>query len=699
MKRSFSATSRRRKNCIPPLSNRRPASAIRIMKSWSGWRLWVTTSSFSKRSEGLFWRSMKPTRRSCVFFYSVRWKGISFPTCSCRAWLSGIRSPITLSDGSLMESFARLIRNWRPARSWACLPVSSCGKRSSVLKKSSLGIAKRWCVFSFRFFYRECASGRAEINSNFGKEFLNRYRPFEAGLPAAAQSSQDVASLIRTGQLPLSVGDLINLIIQNNLDVGVNRLTPLSSRYLIETMYLPFEPTLHLQASVTRNTSPATSQLIGAQSLSTLGGAYSLGFSQALDTGTTLGVDFVMNRNSSNSAFNTFNPSYTGLLRYSFSQHLLKDYGRVNNRRQIRVAQNNQKISETQFERQLIDLVAQAQRGYWDLVFAAEDIKVKQRSMDLAQKTLSDNEIQVRIGTLAPIDVVQAESEVANRRVQYVTSTYTEVQTQDQVKKLITSQGDPGLILAKLIPSQVVPKPEPSDVPPVEQAIKIALENRPEIKQLQLDLQNKKIDLEYTKNQLLPSVDLFAAYNQNGVGGKETIRAGFGPTAPIIQQNNGGIFDAFGQLFGYGYTGYSVGLSVQIPLRNRAAQGENARAMTDERIAEQKITSQAQQIALEVRNALTQVDMNRARIEAATKARELSERRLEAEQKKFELGASTIRFVLEEQRNVAQAQTDELQAIVNYTKALVDIDRAMGMTLKKNNIEIEKTLISGPTAR
>jgi len=547
--------------------------------------------------------------------------------------------------------------------------------------------------------FRTSASARAEINTNFVKEFLNRYRPLKAGLPAAAQSSQDVASLIRTGQLPLSVGDLINLIIQNNLDVGVNRLTPLSSRYLIETMYLPFEPTLHLQATVTRNTSPATSQLIGAQSLSTLGGAYSLGFSQALDTGTTLGLDFVMNRNSSNSAFNTFNPSYTGLLRYSFSQHLLKDYGRVNNRRQIRVAQNNQKVSETQFERQLIDLVAQAQRGYWDLVFAAEDIKVKQRSMDLAQKTLSDNEIQVRIGTLAPIDVVQAESEVANRRVQYVTSAYTEVQTQDQVKKLITSQGDPGLILAKLIPSQVVPKPQPSDVPPVEQAIKIALENRPEIKQLQLDLQNKKIDLEYTKNQLLPAVDLFAAYNQNGVGGKETIRNGFGPTAPIVARSEGSIFDAFGQLFGYGYTGYSVGLSVQIPLRNRAAQGENARAMTDERIAEQRITSQAQQIALEVRNALTQVDMNRARIEAATKARELSERRLEAEQKKFDLGASTIRFVLEEQRNVAQAQTDELQAIVNYTKALVDIDRAMGMTLKKNNIEIEKTLISGPTAR
>src|SRR6266705_4253676 len=543
--------------------------------------------------------------------------------------------------------------------------------------------------------FRTSASARAEISTNFVKEFLNRYRPLKVGLPAAAQSSQDVASLIRTGQLPLSAGDLINLIIQNNLDVGVNRLTPLSSRYLIETMYLPFEPTLHLQATVTRNTSPAISQLIGAQSLSTLGGAYSLGFSQALDTGTTLGVDFVMNRNSSNSAFNTFNPSYTGLLRYSFSQHLLRDYGRVNNRRQIRVAQNNQKMSGSQFERQLIDLVAQAQRAYWDLVFAAEDIKVKQRSMDLAQKTLSDNESQVRIGTLAPIDVVQAESEVANRRVQYVTSTYTQVQTQDQVKKLITVQGDPGLLLAKLTPTQGVRKPEASDVLPVEEAIKVALENRPEMRQLQLDLENRNIDVDYAKNQLLPSVDVLASYTQTGVAGaKATNTNGFFNSggATVNPDLVGGVGTAFGQVFSYNYTGYSVGVSVQIPLRNRAAQGDNARAATEKRIAENRITAQAQQIALEVRNALTQVDMNKARIEAATRARELAERRLEAEQKKFDLGASTIRFVLEEQRNVAQAQTNEIQALVNYAKALVDMDRAMGMTLKKNNIEIEKTL-------
>jgi outer membrane protein len=578
--------------------------------------------------------------------------------------------------------------------------------------------ASRIFVALFVVFTVVCqaAPARAEIKPGFVKDFLQRYRPSTvtfSNSAAAATSSQQLADLVRSGQLPLTMGDLINLILQNNLDVGVNRLSPLSSQYLINTFYLQFEPTLHLQATVGRNTSPATTVLAGASNPYTLTGAYTVGFAQSLSTGTNIAIDATMNRSASNSSFSTINPSWSGSLRYSFTQHLAKDFGRFVNTRQIRVAKNNEKISESQFEQKLIDLVAQAQRSYWDLVFSAEDIKVKQRSVDLAQKTLSDNQVQVQIGTLAPIDLVQAESEVANRRVQYVTSTYTEIQTQDQVKKLVTSQGDPGTIMAKLMPVQGVRKPDPSDVLPVDEAIKVALENRPEMKQYQLDLENKNIDVQYTKNQLLPTIDLIGSYTQTGVAGtpicspslapdvKCTPSSGsfFGSGNPLNPELIGGLGTAFGQLFGYNYGGYSAGISIQIPLRNRAAQADNARAATEKRIAENRLTAQAQQIALEVRNALTQIEMNKAKIDAAQIARELAERRLEAEQKKFDLGASTIRFVLEEQRNVAQAQTDELQSLVNYTKSLVDFDRSVGMTLKKNNIELEKTLNFGATAK
>jgi outer membrane protein TolC len=550
------------------------------------------------------------------------------------------------------------------------------------------------------------APAQAQIKTNFVKDFLARYRPSNVQQPGTPGSAQGLQDLTRAGQLPLTMGDLINLMLQNNLDINVNRYSPLSSQYVIATMYRPFEPTMHLQASVGRSTNPATTILAGAANPSTLTGSYNIGFAQTLTTGSIVGVDATMSRSSSNSNFSTLNPSWTGSLRYSFTQHLAQNFGRDVNLHSVRVAQTNQKISESNFERQLIDLVAQAQRSYWDLVFAAEDIKVKQRSVDLAQKTLSDNEVQVRIGTLAPIDVIQSKSEVANRKLAFVSSTYTEVQTQDQVKKLITNQGDPGMILAKLAPAEGVRMPQASDVLPIEEEIKIALENRPEMKQLQLDLESKKLDTSFLKNQLLPTVDFVAQYTQTGVAGaKAAANPFFGTTSTVNPDLIGGVGTTFNEIFGCAfplhcnYTSYSVGFSVQIPLRNRAAQGDYSRALTDQHTSEQKLTAQAQQIALEVRNALTQVDMNKAKIEAATTARELAEQQLGAEQKKFELGASTIRFVLEEQRNVAQAQTDELQALVNYTKSLVDLDHSTGMTLKKNNIEIEKTLNSGAVAR
>jgi outer membrane protein TolC len=360
----------------------------------------------------------------------------------------------------------------------------------------------------------------------------------------------------------------------------------------------------------------------------------------------------------------------------------------------IRVARNDREISEAQFERQVMDLVAQAQKAYWDLVFVAEDIKVKQRSMELAQKTLADNRVQVDVGTLAPIDLVQAESEVASRREQLVVATFTQTQTEDQVKKLISPRDDPGMLLARPVPLQPVREPSAGDVPAIQDAIRIALENRPELQQLALEVRNREVDLEFAENQLLPVLQLTAGYTQTGIGGTETIRGSFAEGSPVIAVIPGGLGNTFGQLFGFDHTGYSAGFLLEIPLRNRAAQGEHARATTDKRIAENRMTATAQQIALEVRNALTQVEMNRARIDAAKTARELAERRLEAEQKKFDLGASTIRFVLEEQRNVTQAQTNEIAAVVNYTKALVDLDRATGMILQRNNVQIDAVTAS-----
>lgn len=521
------------------------------------------------------------------------------------------------------------------------------------------------------------------------QDFLRRYEPPKA--PVGEVATTNLGQFLQTGVIPITLNDVINLMIEKNLDIRSNRLSPRSSYFQSLVFYRALQPSIRLTGTIGHDAVLSTTQLNGATARTQLFGNYTLGFSQLLPTGTSLAVDMTMNRLSSNSNNSIFNPSYTGKVTYSVGQHLLRDRGRLVNTRQIQIWQNNEKISETQFELQLTSLLVQAQKAYWDLVFANEDLDVKQRSLDLAQQTLEENRTKVEIGTLAPIDVVQTEADVAARREQLVVSTFNVTQAEDQIKKMTSSDKDPAMFLVKFRAEEAPLRPDSVQIPTLEDAVKIALENRPEMRQALLDLKNKDIDVQYTHNQKLPVFDLTATYNQNGTGGEKRrdITLGSGLLAHPIP---GGLFDAFGQLFGYQYTGYSVGFSLVIPLSNKAAKADYDRALNEQRLSQSKMDVLAQQIALDVRNALTQVEMNRARIETAAATRALAEQKLEAEQTKFDLGTSTLRFVLEEQRNVAQAQSNELQTVVNFTKSLVDLDKAMGLTLPKNNIELDKTL-------
>jgi outer membrane protein TolC len=461
--------------------------------------------------------------------------------------------------------------------------------------------------------------------------------------------------------------------------------------------YRALQPSLRFTGNFNRNTAASTSQLNGAQSLSQLRHNFGVNFSQQLPFGTSLTIDASMNRLSNNSSNATFNPSYTGSVVYTVGQKLLRDRGRRINMRQIIAAENNERNAQTQFEIQITNLLVQAQKTYWDLVFATEDLKVKQRSLDVAKITLDQNRMKVEIGTLARIEVKQTESEVANRRQQLIQSEGSVTLNEDQIKKMVSSETDPRLFLVRLSTQESPRRPTAVNVPTLEEAVRVALENRPELRQTALELQNRDLDVDYAKNQKLPILDVTASYTQNGVGGTQTIR-GSQIGSPIIEVRPGGIFDAFGQLFSYNYGGYSMGFSFTLPLSNRAANADYERALNERRITESRLNVARQQVALEVRNALSAIAQAQASIENAQVARELAIERLRAEETKFELGTSTLRIVLEEQRNLAQAETGELQTLVTFTKALVDLDRAMGLTLLRNNVQIDRALEGSPVA-
>jgi outer membrane protein len=526
----------------------------------------------------------------------------------------------------------------------------------------------------------------AGAEPNFVDKFLARYRPMVNPLPEHAP--QVNSTVLQGGSLSLTLNDVIRLMLESNVNVNVDRLPPQISQFLIDTYLRPFDPTLHLSATGTHSNAVSQSQLNGAASLIQLTQSYDVGIGQTLKTGTSYGVDIIMNRNSSNNAFALYNPSWVGQVRYSIGQHLLQNRGRLPNDHLIRIAQNNHKISESQFEQQMMDLVTQAENTYWDYVFSLEDIKVKQHSVDLAKQTLDNNQKEVEIGTRAPLDVVQAETQVATMEDALLVSNYNSVQTQDALKKIITNKPDPGLVLAKLTPIESLNSPSVTDTMAVTEAIQSALENRPEMRQARLALNNAEIDTEFTKNQMLPTLDINATYIQNGLGGVQRLRSTLGGNT-IIGTIPGGLGDALGQLFGFGYNSYSFGFNLLIPLSNKAARSDHDRAIGARQMATAQLDAVAQQIALDVRNAMNQVQMNRAHIQTAQKARELAERTLEGEQQKYELGVSTLFFVLQDQTNLAIAQTNEIQAMVNYTKALVALDRAMGQTLSHNHIEID----------
>jgi outer membrane protein TolC len=452
-------------------------------------------------------------------------------------------------------------------------------------------------------------------------------------------------------------------------------------------------PSLSVSFTEGRNTFPSPSQINGANltSLSTLTHTFTAGFSQVLTPGTNVGVAFSMARSSSNNQLSTYNPSYTGRVTYTVVQPLLQNFGKSINTRSIAEGLNSQKSSEAAFEIQLSSLIAQAEKAYWNLVFAAQNVSVNRGSLDEALLELEQDKAKVEIGLEAKSDVVQTNTSVAARRQALVTATYAQTQAEDQVKKLISSDTDPGMFRIKL---RTLDLPQrTAQIPSLEEAVRIALENRPEMRQALLDMQNKDIDIEYYSNQRKPLLSLTGTYTQNSIGGDQILRGGLGGAASGVKP--GGLSDALSQLFGFNYNGYSAGVSFVMPLNNKAVNANYEYAQNQKRMSEANMKATEAQIALDVRNALTEVAQYRDQIENAQATLDLAQQQLENEKTKLELGTSQIRFVLEDQISVATDQTALLQSAVGFANALVDLDQAMGLTLSKNNVQLDQAIKSG----
>jgi outer membrane protein len=456
-----------------------------------------------------------------------------------------------------------------------------------------------------------------------------------------------------------------------------------------------------LSNNITTGASTATVIPVFSQNTTVGNVSYSQGFSP----GTSLSVGFQNNRLTNNSTRTFTNPTINTSFTATLTQHLLQGRGRDLNTRFIRIAKNDKKIAEEAFQGQVISTVSQIQNIYWDLVNAYEDFKVKERSLALAQKTLSDNQKQVEIGTLAPLDVVRAQSNVASAEQDLIVSR-TNLQLQQLFMKNALTRSlptDPTVMQMEIIPTDTVQIPDQENLPPVEELIQTALAHSPGYLQQKITLQNSEINLKGANNGLLPVIDVFGFYGATGLGGVQNPLLTCGnPSAPLppncIPPSGPGAIpttgfnDAFGNLFNASAPDRGVGVNISIPLGNRVAQATQIRSRLEYRQAQLGLKSLENQISIFVRQDAFTVEQNRARVAAAQKAQVLAQQTLDAEQKKYNLGASTYTTVLSDERDLAQAESNLLTAKTNYAKSKVALDRDTAQTLDHNNIKIDEAV-------
>ncbi|MBC7927336.1 MAG: TolC family protein [Bryobacteraceae bacterium] len=572
-------------------------------------------------------------------------------------------------------------------------------------------------------------------------------RPYQARniAPVRLTNSPRLNSLIRAGSLYLSAQDVVALAIENNIDIEVQRYTPLLAQEVLRraeaggalrsvglpvvtgaqsvslqgvttnaggglgvggggissgggivTQLGPGIPTLDPQVSAFVNFQHATTPqsntvLTGTTALVQNTRTVNASFSQSFQFGLTAQLGYSSNYVSVNSQFFNLNPFTTGNLDLQLTQNLLQGFGSAVNGRNIRVQRNNVKVSDLQFKQQVINTVSAALNLYWDFVAFNEDVRARRQAVETARTLFGNNRKQVELGSLAEIEITRAEAQVYATQQDLTIAQTNLLQQETILKNVLARNGvaEAGLTGVRIVPLDRITIPPDTAIQPVEDLISEAARNRPELQQARINLESNQLNLVGIRNSLKPSLQAFTQLTNNGLTGD---LSALGAAQPGVGYLAGGYGNLLGQIFRRNYPNYSAGFSLNIPLRNRAAQADYAISVIELRQNELNLRRNLNQVRVDVQNAVIGIQQARARYEAALRSRVLQEQTLSADQRKFDLGAATPFQVIQDQRDLASAQSSETQAMANYTHARISLEEALGKTLDVNNVSISEAL-------
>jgi outer membrane protein TolC len=491
---------------------------------------------------------------------------------------------------------------------------------------------------------------------------------------------QGLEDHVANGKLVLSLDASIRLALSNNTDIRLDRSQIEFAQDNLHRTYGPFDPFFRSSFADNRTKSPTITQIQGAPVLDTLSQTTTLGFAQTFQTGTNFQTSFNVNKLSTNDSLSLVNPSVASDLQFTVTQPLLRNFGLFPNRAPILIAQRNLNQARAVFQGEVNDIILQAVANYWNVIFARESLTVQRKSLEEAQKSYDHDKKALGLGALPPLDIYRSEAQVASRRVGVIQAEYALKQIEDQFRQIVGADLDPSI---RVLDLELTDQPEPLGGPPstdIATMLARALANRPELEAARQQLSGDELNIRLAHNNLKPDLELSGFYSGNGLGGTNTT---LGSTA---------LGTGLNQVFHFTYPAYGASLSLNLPIKNHNAEANLADASVSRRRDQYQQRRTTQNITLEVTSAVHALEQAKLSMEASRVALDLAQKSLHADERKYELGAETVFFVLDAQTQLALAELNLIQSQVNFQIAMAQLDHSTGDLLEHHHVQITEPI-------
>ena len=476
---------------------------------------------------------------------------------------------------------------------------------------------------------------------------------------------------------PVSLKEVVDLALKNNLDIAVETYNPEIQDTRIKFEKSQFEPFFAATLDSRDSTNPTGSILVGEQAITTEDLTYNFQLEQRLRTGTRYSVLFNNNRIETNQSFTSVNPRFDSSLFANVTQPLMRGFGTSITQTPVKIAEQNRLAADHRLRQRVLDVALQVEQAYWDLVFFRRQMDVRRQSLASASDLYENNKKQVEVGTMAPLEIVVAEAEVAAREQEIITTENLIGNTEDRLRRLVTTEKNQERWNTRFVPSDE-PMVRPVTIT-ADEAIQKALANNPDLKAIESDVASNRLNKRLTADALKPQLDFQLTAGYSGLGGERLLldNSVFPPI--VIGTVPGGYSDALSNLFDNAT--WSAGFVIGLPIGNGTAEANFVQADLLEQQSRKTLENAREELILNIRIALRNLQSDLKRLESARASRVLQERKLDAERKKLAVGLSTNHIVLDFQDDLALAQSQELLAIVDYEKNLAQLERFMGENL------------------